>query len=127
MGNKLTNMSVSELTNQLSHSKKQTSYAWSQYYALQREEYDQAIITVREFEEKELEDEVPIGLNKHLQKMIRDLYEKAKSKVECAICLKKIESDDLKTGKCGHNFHQCCIDKWCEAGNKKCPMCRKKF
>lgn len=120
-------MSVSQLTNQLSYSKKQTSYAWSQYYALQREEYDQAYITVREFEEKELEDEVPIGLNKHLQKMIRDLYEKAKSKVECAICLEKIESDDLKTGKCGHNFHQCCIDKWCKAGNKKCPMCRKKF
>ena len=120
-------MSVESLRKQLFYSKKQTSYAWSQYFSLQREEYNQALITVREFEEKELEDKVPIGLNKHLQKMIRDLYENAKSKVECAICLEKIESQDLKTGKCGHNYHHYCIDKWCEEGNKKCPMCRKKY
>jgi hypothetical protein len=120
-------MSVESLKSQLKYSKKQTSYAWSQYYELQREEYNRAFQTVRDFEEKELEDEIPIGLNAHLQTMIQDLYKKAKEKVECAICLERISSDDLKTGKCGHNFHQACVDEWMKEGNKKCPLCRKKF
>ena len=123
----VTTMSLETVKSQLKWSKKQTSFAWSQYYELQRQEFEDSLQTVNHYETEELDDEIPIGLNLHLQKMIKDLYQKAKAKVECAVCLERIESDDLKTGKCGHNFHQCCIDKWCEEGNKKCPICRKKF
>jgi hypothetical protein len=118
---------IESVKKQLAYSKKQTSYAWSQYYELQRQEYEEAYNQVQEYEDNELDDEIPIGLNPHLMKMIQDLYAKSKEKIECPICLERIESDDLKTGKCGHNFHQCCIDIWLEASKKKCPLCKTKF
>ena len=120
-------MSLEQTKKQLEWSRKQTAYAWSQFYELQRQEYEDSYSVVRDYEDKELDDEIPIGLNSHLQKMIKEMYNKAKMKIECAVCLERIESDDLKTGKCGHNFHQDCIDEWCSQGNKKCPICRKKF
>lgn len=41
----------------------------------------------------------------------------------CSICLDHIEENCLKRTSCGHNFHICCIDRWC-ALNNSCPQCR---
>ena len=118
---------IESVKKQLEYSKKQTSYAWGQYYGLQEQEYRDAYNQVQEYEDNELDDEIPVGLNPHLMKMIQDLYRKSKEKIECPICLERIESDDLKTGRCGHNFHQECIDIWLREGKNKCPLCVKRF
>ena len=123
-------MSIEQTKKQLEWSRKQTAYAWSQYYELQRQEYENSLRVVADFEDKELDDEIPInrsGVDSHLQTWINDIYNKAKVKIECAVCLSRISADKLKTGKCGHNFHKNCIDEWCQQGHKKCPLCRKKF
>jgi len=75
----------------------------------------------------------PHRLGPHLANLIKDLYEKAKIKVECPICLETIDDKEtLFTGKCGHNYHKDCIQQWADmadtpAQGKKCPTCRKKY
>ena len=118
---------TSQLENQLNWSRRQTAFAWGKFYEVQRQRFETNLITVNNFEANELIDEIPLGLNKHLQDMIKELYKEAKSICDCSICLDRIDSEDLKTGKCGHNFHQSCIDTWIAGGNKKCPVCRKQF
>ena len=57
---------------------------------------------------------------------------KAKSCVECAICLEVITAETLDTTPCGHNFHKDCLNKLKETkevGKKTvpCPHCRKEL
>jgi hypothetical protein len=67
----------------------------------------------------------------HLMNFIKKLYKDAKEKVECPICLDIIETDRLDTLKCGHNFHEDCLDTLKQTNKDKkcceCPLCRKKF
>jgi ribosomal protein L37AE/L43A len=108
--------------------KKMTAYAWSQYYREQEERWEEYHANIDTLSEANSE-----ALDPHLQALIKDLYEKAKAKVECPICLETIDTKEtLKTGKCGHNYHKDCIEMWAanapdEKAGKKCPVCRKKY
>lgn len=115
------------MVSNLEYSKRQTAYAWSQVYEARRVEFTRARETVHMWIRNELSDEIPIGLDKHLMGLIKGLYKDAKAKIDCPICMCEIDSETLKTGKCGHNFHQDCVDQWIATGNRKCPQCRKKF
>lgn len=44
---------------------------------------------------------------------------------ECPVCLAEYkDKESLRTlGKCGHHFHQECIDEWLKS-NASCPLCR---
>ena len=42
---------------------------------------------------------------------------------DCSICLEKIKSGNIKT-RCGHIFHEDCINKWKNIGKNTCPNCR---
>lgn len=47
-------------------------------------------------------------------------------KVECCICLEDFLADaesKVVTPKCGHLFHELCIDAWLKQ-NSSCPQCR---
>jgi hypothetical protein len=44
----------------------------------------------------------------------------------CAVCLEAIENDDDIRGlKCGHCYHQACIDPWLISGRTTCPLCKQ--
>ena len=44
----------------------------------------------------------------------------------CSICQEDFEqTDTIRQIKCGHVYHQFCIDKWLTKYDYKCPMCRK--
>ena len=45
---------------------------------------------------------------------------------QCSICFEKFERrQKIKTlGKCKHEYHSSCIDKWLKE-QKKCPMCNE--
>lgn len=44
----------------------------------------------------------------------------------CAICLNSIRrTRHTPELKCGHLFHQSCIDEWEDQGGETCPLCRK--
>eukprot|EP00730_Choanoeca_flexa_P019240 TRINITY_DN9392_c0_g1_i3.p1 TRINITY_DN9392_c0_g1~~TRINITY_DN9392_c0_g1_i3.p1 ORF type:complete len:244 (+),score=35.65 TRINITY_DN9392_c0_g1_i3:163-894(+) len=46
---------------------------------------------------------------------------------DCAICLETSEESDLgfvKLKRCGHVFHQACVDEWLSKHNT-CPLCRR--
>lgn len=58
--------------------------------------------------------------------------------VKCIICQNdfetpcpkcKIPGDDCVPvqGKCTHNFHLHCIERWLSEGKEKCPLCRNKW
>ncbi len=66
-----------------------------------------------------------------LQEFIKELYKKAKASCECPICLEQIESKDLLTTNCGHNFHKSCMEQMKEHDTSdksyvNCPTCRSK-
>jgi RING-box protein 1 len=57
--------------------------------------------------------------------------------VDCTICRQHLNSDSIyaveknkrstiKTGICGHMFHEECITPWLSTNNK-CPICLHKF
>lgn len=111
-------------------------YAWGQYFQLRNElfelqehVYNGVGEVIEEGETDFNENHNPT--NTHLMTFIRELYKEAKKSVECPICLDKIESDDLETTGCGHNFHKDCMEQLkanCSIHPKytHCPMCRKK-
>lgn len=41
----------------------------------------------------------------------------------CSICLDPLCSSPIREMKCGHSFHQRCIDRWVQ-NQATCPMCR---
>ena len=46
----------------------------------------------------------------------------------CAICLEVPEDDDDVRGlKCGHCYHQTCIDPWLTSQRGACPLCKRDF
>ncbi|KVI05344.1 Zinc finger, RING-CH-type [Cynara cardunculus var. scolymus] len=45
--------------------------------------------------------------------------------VECVVCLSTIgEDDEMKELRCGHLFHEACLDRWLGFRNRTCPLCR---
>ncbi|KAJ9554073.1 hypothetical protein OSB04_018118 [Centaurea solstitialis] len=45
--------------------------------------------------------------------------------VECVVCLSTIgEDDEIRELRCGHLFHEACLDRWLEFRNRTCPLCR---
>ena len=43
---------------------------------------------------------------------------------KCCFCLDKICYDDAKPLRCGHEFHENCINEWLRIGKTTCPECR---
>ena len=44
----------------------------------------------------------------------------------CSICLEvPEEDDDVRSLKCGHCFHQACIDPWLTSQRGACPLCKR--
>jgi len=81
-----------------------------------------------------------IEINEELQSMINKVflnYYKKTSKINyvckkevsdatCSICLEKLDFKKKRTFKCGHHFHQECIDKWFEKTlSLNCPYCKQ--
>ncbi|KAI3734041.1 hypothetical protein L6452_13501 [Arctium lappa] len=45
--------------------------------------------------------------------------------VECVVCLNTIgEDDEIRELRCGHLFHEACLDRWLGFRNRTCPLCR---
>ncbi|KAI3817144.1 hypothetical protein L1987_10933 [Smallanthus sonchifolius] len=48
--------------------------------------------------------------------------------VECAVCLSAIgEDEDVGELRCGHLFHEACLDRWLSFRNRTCPLCRDRL
>mgnify|MGYP003628176560 FL=1 len=109
---------------------KKSAFAWGQYFQLRNELFE-----VHENIYNEIEDDEGVGViydHEHLQKFISELYAKAKVAVECAICLEKIDAENLDTTPCGHNYHKECLNTVKTnrpVGTKTipCPICRKEL
>ena len=105
--------------------KKKNKFAWGQYFQLRNELF---ALETHIFDELDKEPALPQEITEHLSKFIQDLYKNAKTAIECPICMEKIESDQLYTTGCGHNFHISCINqlkKSTKTDLLKCPICRK--
>lgn len=75
----------------------------------------------------------------HVHGVPRELFEELGSchtkfdigsfeQVECVVCLSAIGEDDEKMVlRCGHVFHQVCLDRWLVFRNITCPLCRYNF
>ncbi len=122
---------TAQLQKNLEWERKKTAFAWSKYYQEQEDRWASEHAQYTQLQQSATTDNS--GLDPHLANLIKDLYEKAKIKVECPICLDTIDDKEtLFTGKCGHNYHKDCINQWAEqadtpAQGKKCPTCRKKY
>ena len=106
--------------------KKKNKFAWGQYFQLRNELF---ALETHIFDELDKDPTTP-EMSEHLNKFIQDLYKKAKLAVECPICMERIDSKDLFTTGCGHNFHNDCMDQLKQSTSNNtldCPMCRKKI
>tara|TARA_Y100000114_G_scaffold118141_1_gene112603 strand:- start:202 stop:609 length:408 start_codon:yes stop_codon:yes gene_type:complete len=103
----------------------QRRYAWSVVFTERTTQLENNILLLDELEAHI--EKLDIGVSDHLQQFIKKMYKDTKQKVECAICLERIDSKTLKTTKCGHNFHEKCLQQWTNTDKKDCPVCRKKL
>ncbi|CAN6541486.1 hypothetical protein C1H46_033456 [Malus baccata] len=43
----------------------------------------------------------------------------------CCVCLSRlVEGEDMRVLPCLHEFHKVCVDKWFDACQTTCPLCR---
>ena len=105
----------------------QRRYAWRLVFEERTERLENGVDMLQSLEVFVEEIEEDSGVSNHLQSFIKKLYKDTKEKVECRVCLEVVDGKELKTGKCGHNFHEKCYEMWEKQGNTKCPLCRKKF
>ena len=59
-----------------------------------------------------------------LEKRKERLVEVSEENRQCCICLCKQSCDDAKPLRCGHEFHENCINEWLRRGETTCPECR---
>ena len=59
-----------------------------------------------------------------LEEEIQHLVEVSEENRQCCICLCKLSCDDAKPLRCGHEFHENCINEWLRRGKTACPECR---
>jgi hypothetical protein len=45
---------------------------------------------------------------------------------ECTICLEALSNPAISLKKCGHNFHEDCMQRLRDSNNNMCPTCRTK-
>ncbi|KAL4574590.1 hypothetical protein LXL04_021424 [Taraxacum kok-saghyz] len=51
--------------------------------------------------------------------------EPSMEQVECVVCLSMIgEDEEIRELRCGHLFHEACLDRWIRFRNRTCPLCR---
>lgn len=43
--------------------------------------------------------------------------------VDCAVCLCKIEGEEIRVLRCNHICHNDCLDRWVGFKNATCPLC----
>ncbi|KAL9420470.1 hypothetical protein AB3S75_038113 [Citrus x aurantiifolia] len=59
----------------------------------------------------------------NLQKLERAAHDDHEE-IECAVCLCKIEEEEIRELRCSHLFHQSCLDAWTAYKYATCPICR---
>jgi len=107
-----------KLKNQLKWSKKQTSYAWAQYFSEVNKNHEQTLHQYNITKEVVEVDNIPL----HILSEYKDMMSKLKSQLECPICMELIDADKLKISMCGHKYCKSCYDKL-----DSCAICRKEF
>jgi len=112
--------SIDQLQRQLNYSKKQTAYAWRQYYNAGT---DQLVSDIEAYNQvTNLPPETP----DFVLDQLKDFHIQLKKKIECPICLDIINPEHLGISKCGHKYCKGCLDKL-KTTTKKCAICRKKL
>ena len=57
-----------------------------------------------------------------------ELISPKSSDIKCSICLDEdVESNDLCSTGCDHQFCKSCLDEWFDQGKISCPMCREEI
>jgi hypothetical protein len=70
--------------------------------------------------------ELPVMLFKEVMKhSCENLVDKTVSSTGCTVCLSPFDdADAVRVLKCGHVYHQQCIDEWLCRHVNNCPLCR---
>ncbi len=111
---------------QLIRQKKQTAYAWAQYFQSRTEQLEEAHQQVSRVETMTQVANIPEHIKTELFEMAKELQKKW----TCPVCRDFIATEDLEVTNCGHFFCDACL-----AGVKrhsvqegqaswKCPCCR---
>jgi len=121
---RLEDMTKEQLIRKIKTQKKQTAYAWGQYFNQLGNQIEQVADVYQVINENIINTDVP----KHIETKFKDLMKKYNHLYECPICIEQLNRDDLQFINCGHFFHKECIKKWVNSetdNHNKCPNCRK--
>ncbi|KAK9188518.1 hypothetical protein WN944_019921 [Citrus x changshan-huyou] len=64
-----------------------------------------------------------LGVHEGMMKLERAAHDDHEE-IECAVCLCKIEEEEMRELRCSHLFHQSCLDAWTAYKYATCPICR---
>lgn len=100
---------------------KQRRVAWANYYRIEEDFYDLSTFSYSCISKltKELS---RCELPKHIVEEIIELNGKLKNALECPICFKQLNKDNVKFTVCGHQHCKDCYEKI-----DNCSICRKKI
>ena len=107
--------------------KRKSKYAWACYYREMNNQFENNLFQLDTIKEIVFVDNPNAKIEGHLENYISSLYEKAKEKVECCICLEPITKDTLHIQGCGHLLHKDCYNNLAKHSTTtiKCPLCRQ--
>lgn len=108
------------LQRKLNYSKKQTAYAWRQYYEAKM------VQLVSDINAYNQVTNLPPETPEFVLEQLKDFHIELKKNIECPICLDIINPEQLGISKCGHKYCNECLDKL-KTTSKECAVCRKKL
>ena len=113
---------IQKLRQQLNYAKKQTAFAWAQYYQQLEENHNNSLD--RYDQNNRIIESGSEVLPDHLVNEIYQMNEKLKKEINCPICLNTIDNKEykLKITGCGHKYCEDCFNKI-----DTCAVCRKKI
>jgi len=120
---------VPTLQRQLAYSKKQTAFAWAQYFQVSRRRlvadhtHYRSLIAVATTD---------ANLPTHIVEEIKNMAKEVRKTWDCPICLDMISPDEngdksLEITNCGHYYCKTCLTSLKAQPQPKCAVCRREW
>lgn len=121
-------MADNTLARQLAYSKKQTAFAWAQYFSVSRRRLVADHAQYQRIQAVQTDPNSPV----HIVEAIKEMAKELRKTWDCPICFDMISPEEngdkgLAITNCGHYYCKQCLTTLKAQPQPKCAVCRREW